>query len=110
LALTAFASLALATTPLAAAEPEAGIPFVSHGGIRDWKVADRTTLYIQARDRKWYKATVLSSCRDLNFATGIGFDAGSSGTFDRSAYILAEGQRCPVQSVVASPPPPKGVK
>ena len=110
-ALTAFAALALAGTPLAAAAPpETSIPFVNHHGILDWKVAGRTTLYIQGRGRKWYKATVLSSCRDLNFATRIGFEAGRSGRFDQSAYILTEGQRCPVQSVVESDPPPKTLK
>jgi hypothetical protein len=83
---------------------------VNHQGILDWKVGDATTLYIQARDRKWYRATVLSSCRNLDFATRIGFDTGRSNLFDQSSYLIVEGQRCPVQSVVASGPPPKSAR
>ena len=102
---------ALAAAGHAAPAPrEASIPFVNHHGILDWKVGDATTLYIQARDRNWYRATVLSSCRNLNFATRIGFDTGPSNLFDQSSYLLVEGQRCPVQSVVASGPPPKSAK
>jgi len=104
------ASAPSAAQPTAAAPIEASIPFVDHRGILDWKVGDRTTLYIQARDRKWYRVTVLSSCRNLDFAMRIGFDTGPSSQFDRSSYLLVEGQRCPVQSVVASGPPPKSAK
>ena len=99
-----------AAEPAATAPHEASIPFVDHHGILDWKVGDRTTLYIQARDRKWYRATVLSSCRNLDFATRIGFDTGPSSQFDRSSYVLAGDQRCPVQSVVPSGPPPKSAR
>lgn len=99
-----------ATEPAAAAPHEASIPFVDHHGILDWKVGDATMLYIQARDRTWYRATVLSSCRNLEFATRIGFDSGPSSQFDRSSYLLVEGQRCPVLSVVASGPPPKSAR
>jgi hypothetical protein len=99
-----------AADTLAPAPRETGIPFVNHHGILDWKVGDRTTLYIQGNDRKWYRATLLDSCRNLNFATRIGFDTGPSNMFDQSSYVLVEGQRCPVQSVVASGPPPKSAK
>jgi hypothetical protein len=107
--MAAAAALA-AANPAAAAPREASIPFVNHQGILDWKAGDATTLYIQARDRKWYRATVLSSCRNLDFATRIGFDTGRSNLFDQSSYLLVEGQRCPVQSVVASGPPPKSAR
>ena len=104
------ASAPSAAQPTAAAPREASIPFIDHHGILDWKVGDGTTLYIQARDRKWYRATVLSSCRNLDFATRIGFDTGPSSQFDRSSYLLVGDQRCPVQSVVASAPPPKSAR
>jgi hypothetical protein len=116
---SAFASIllvaALPGTPLSAkqsasAPPEASIPFVAHHGIWDWKVADSTTLYIQSRDRKWYRVTVFSSCRNLSFATKIGFDTGHYDAFDRTSSLIVEGQRCPVESVVASGPPPKTAK
>lgn len=114
IALTAAAAPALmaAAAPAAGPSPprEASIPFVDRQGIRDWAVGDAATLYIQARDRKWYRATVLGSCRNLAFATRIGFDPGPSNQFDRSSHLLVEGQSCPVQSVVASGPPPKSTK
>ena len=102
-------------TPLAAKQAaskptETSIPFVAHHGILDWKVADRTTLYIQSRDHKWYRATVFSSCRNLSFATKIGFDTGHYDAFDRTSSIIVEGQSCPIESVVASGPPPKTAK
>jgi hypothetical protein len=115
----AFASILLAAAlpaaPLvakheASRSPETSIPFVAHHGILDWKVADRTTLYIQSRDRKWYRATVFGDCRNLSFATQIGFDTGAYDAFDRTSTIIAEGQRCSVESVVASGPPPKTAK
>lgn len=112
--LTATASIVAGSALAADLAPpparEASIPFVDHRGILDWKVGDATTLYIQGRNRKWYRATVLSSCRNLTFATRIGFDTGPSNLFDQSSYLLVEGQRCPVQSVVASGPPPKSAK
>jgi len=92
------------------ASREASIPFINHQGILDWRAADPTTLYIQARDRKWYRATLLDSCRNLTFATRIGFDTGPSNLFDRFSYILVEGQHCPLQSLVESGPPPKSAK
>jgi len=110
-----FLAAALPAAPLAAKQaaprpPETSIPFVAHHGILDWKVADRTTLYIQSRDHKWYRATVFSSCRNLSFATKIGFDTGHYDAFDRTSSIIVEGQSCPIESVVASGPPPKTAK
>lgn len=99
----------IAAEPSAPPQHEAAIPFADQG-IRDWKVGDATTLYLQGRDRKWYRATVFSNCRNLGFATRIGFDVGPSGVFDRSSYILVEGQRCPLRSVVESGPPPKSAR
>lgn len=115
-ALPALASAWLIAVPLARATPpsapqEASIPFVNHGGIYDWKVADRTTVYIQARDRKWYKATVAGTCINLDFVTTrLGFDAGPSDTLDRFSYIVAGRERCPIESLVPSGPPPKKPK
>jgi hypothetical protein len=108
--LTAALPASLAAKQPTSRPPETSIPFVAHHGILDWKVADRTTLYIQSRDRKWYRATVFSNCRNLSFATKIGFDTGAYDAFDRTSTVIAEGQRCPVESVIASGPPPKTAK
>ena len=106
----AWPAASLAAKQAASGPPETSIPFVAHHGILDWEVADRTTLYIQSRDHKWYRATVFSSCRNLNSAIKIGFDTGAYDAFDQTSTIIAEGQRCPVESVVASGPPPKTAK
>lgn len=86
---------------------EASIPFVSFGSIRDWRAVDRDTLYIQDVHRNWYRAELLTSCHDLNFAHAIGFDARGTDRFDKFSSVVVRGQRCPVRSLVASAPPPK---
>lgn len=89
---------------------EASIPFANRGGIYDWKALDDSTLYIQARNRKWYRAQLVPRCNGLTFAIKIGFDTGLYPSFDRSSYVLVDGQRCPLQSLVESGPPPKKAK
>jgi len=46
----------------AAPAPEASIPFANHGGIYNWRVVNDRTVLIQSQSRRWYKATLLSSC------------------------------------------------
>lgn len=86
---------------------EMSIPFVSHGGIRDWRAIDHDTLYVQDAHRNWYRAELMSRCFDLPFAQAIGFDASGTDRFDRFSSVVVRGQRCPVKSFVASGPPPK---
>jgi len=112
--LLAFALLAAVATPAFAAPDaaprprEASIPFVRHGGIRDWEVVDNQTVYIQDRRRNWYVARLMAPCQNLNFATRIGFVSDSSDSFDRFSSILAEGRKCQVESLTAaSGPPPR---
>ena len=110
----ALAMLAALTAPAFSAKTEApkakevSIPFVRHGGIRDWEVVDRETVYIQDRGRRWYVAKLMGPCQNLNFATRIGFVSDSSDSFDRFSSILAEGRKCQVDSLTAaSGPPPR---
>ncbi len=107
---------ALAALPLAAAaaparapaQAQASIPFVNHGGIRDWRAGDADTLYVQDRGRTWYRAELMGPCLDLPFAQAIGFETRGVDRFDRFSTIQVRGQRCAVQSLVRSdPPPPK---
>ena len=84
---------------------EMSIPFVSHGGIRDWRAIDRDTLYVQDIHGYWYRAELMSSCFDLPFAEAIGFDASGTDRFDKFSSVIVRGQRCPVKSFVASGPP-----
>ena len=94
----------------AAAKPapqEARIAFANHGGIYTWQVLDTKTLLIQSQSRKWYKATLMSSCFDLPFAEALAFETNPDGSFDKFGAVTVRGQRCPLVSLVDSPPPPK---
>ena len=84
LALAAPAAYAEGPSPQAEAQQNAHIPFVNHGGIRDWRSNDKDTVYIQASNRDWYKATLMSPAFDLPYTTAIGFDTG------RKPCILGE--------------------
>lgn len=88
----------------------AEIPFVNHGGIRDWTAGDDDTLFVQAMSGKWYEVDLMSSCSGLPFATRVGFDTGPIDTFDRFSTVIVDGQRCPVQSVSLMASPPAGYK
>jgi hypothetical protein len=102
------AALALAAPPVHAeqaapqveAQQEARIPFVNHGGIRDWHAHDRDTLYIQGRNRAWYEATLMRPAYDLRFSTAIGFDTGPSDTLDKFSTVVIRGQRYAIKSLV----------
>jgi hypothetical protein len=90
----------------AAAAParEAQIPFADKS-IWNWQVVDDRTLLIQDRGRRWYKATLLGHCINLSFANDLGFESGSSGTFDKFSSIRVRGQRCPLTSLIATTAP-----
>jgi hypothetical protein len=85
---------------------EASIPFVNHGGIRDWRSGDRETLYVQGRDRQWFKATLMAPAHGLPFAWAIGFDTGPMDRLDRFSSVVVEGVRYPIQSLVKVDGPP----
>ncbi len=90
-----------------AAPKEASIPFANHGGIYNWGVVDNRTLLIQARNRKWYKATLFAPCSSLPFAQTIAFKTNPSGSFDKFSSIIVRRQRCSLTSLVEIPPPVK---
>jgi len=99
---------ALAKETTAAPVKEARIAFANHGGIRDWRVGDRDTLYVQDRMRRWYKSTLQGNPIDLRSAWTIGFDTRGTDTFDKFSTIQYDGRRYPVVSLVrieGAPPP-----
>ncbi len=109
----ALAALALAATPALAQAPaspaqpaEASIPFVNHGGIRDWRAQGDSTLYVQDQSGQWYRASLMGPAFDLPFAQAIGFEARGTDTFDRFASVVVHGQSYPVQSLVKVSGPP----
>jgi hypothetical protein len=92
------------------AASEARIPFANSGGIYNWRAMNDKTLLIQGQDRKWYKATLLSSCVDLPFAERLGFESNPDGSFDKFSAIQVGNQRCQVVSFVETAAPGKKSK
>jgi Family of unknown function (DUF6491) len=91
--------------------PEASIPFVHHGSIRDWQADARKGVWIQDQRRQWYYASFNAPCHGLDFALTIGFDAGTMGILDRFGYIVVpDNDRCPIKSLVRSENPPPAKK
>lgn len=106
LAVAALAATSAVGAAQAAPQPQASIPFVNHGGIRDWRAADRDTLYVQDSRRNWYRAELMGPCLDLPFAHAIGFETRGVDRFDKFSNVVVRGQRCAVQSLVRSEAPP----
>ena len=88
----------------------ASIPFVNHGGIQDWRAPNDTTLYVQARNNRWYVAKLRGDCIGLSYEDSIGFDAGATDTFDQFSSVIVRGQRCTVESLTPIGGPPPGTK
>jgi hypothetical protein len=85
--------------------PQAKIPFVNYGSIRDFDAVDDETVYLQANNRQWYRADLMGRCIGLEFANGIGVDARPSGTLDRFSTLIVDGQRCKISSLSPSESP-----
>jgi hypothetical protein len=94
------------TAAPAKAETQAQIPFANHGGIYDWRVVNDRTVLIQSQNRRWYKATLLSSCIELPFAETVGFESNADGSFDKFSSIKVRDQHCPLVSLVETAAPP----
>jgi hypothetical protein len=112
LALAATASLA---APLSAAAPrpappageEASIPFAHFGGVWSFEAPDDDLVYLQDRSRNWYRAQLYGPCWGLSWANGIGIDTRGSSEFDRYSFLIVGKERCAIQSLTRSGPPPK---
>jgi hypothetical protein len=90
---------------------EPSIPFADHGGIQDWRADGNSTLYLQGRNRQWFRADMASPCVDLPFSETIGFKTNPDGSFDRrSAVIMRGGRTCWVRSMTAVDGPPEKKK
>jgi hypothetical protein len=103
-------SAAPAPAPATAPPREAQINFANHGGIWNWEVVDSTTVLIEDRGRRWYKATLLVNCIDLPFEQKIGFESNADGSFDKFSAIQTRQLRCPLSSLVRTEAPAKKQK
>lgn len=90
-----------------AAAGETAIPFVRSNGILDWRAAGDEALYIRGNSGDWYFVRTMSPCTRLKTALTLGFVTSAGDQLDRYGAILAEGQRCQIESVVRSDPPPE---
>lgn len=89
----------------AAPGPQASIPFADHGGVRDFHAVSDREVYLQARNRQWYRADLIGPCFGLPYAFGIGIDARPTGTLERFGTIIVDGDRCKIASLTPSAPP-----
>lgn len=85
--------------------PQASIPFANHGNVRDFHAVSDDTVFLQTRNRQWYRADLIGPCMGLPYALGIGIDARPQGTLDRFGTILVDGQRCKIGSLTPSETP-----
>lgn len=92
-------------TDYASMGPQASIPFADTGNIRDFHAVNDDTVYLQARNRQWYRADLFGPCLGLPYALGIGVDARPTGTLDRFGTIVVEGQRCKIASLTPADSP-----
>ena len=101
--LLAFAATVAAATPA----PQASIPFFSTATSPDWRADGDKGLWLRANMPQWFYVTLNGPCSRLAAATTLGFHSSPNDEFDRFSTIVAEGELCPVQSVVKSDAPPK---
>jgi hypothetical protein len=103
--------LANAGSALAAEPPrdeQASIPFANHrDAIRTFEAPDDHLLYLQDRQRRWYRAEIGAGCFNLSSATAIGYDTRGGLGLDQFGAIIVEGQRCQIVSLTRSDGPPR---
>ena len=107
----------LATAAAGGATPrdsaaEVAIPFIGSMSNVEWKAASHDSLYLRGPKGDWYFIRTANRCTRLLTTLGIGFHTSALGQLDRHGAILAQGQRCPIASIVRSdgPPPRKARK
>jgi len=87
------------------------IAFPDQGGVRDWQAEDSDAVYLQDRQKNWFRAELISTAPDLPFVQYIGIDAGGSGRLDKFGAIYVDGRRYPFKSFEpVAGPPKKGKK
>ena len=86
---------------------ETAIPFISSTQVVEWRVRDESSLYVHGITNQWYLVATMGNCGRLRTANSLGFvTARGTDDLDRQGAILAEGQRCQIESVTRSEPPP----
>jgi hypothetical protein len=109
----AAASPAFSQAPAPAFDPnrQVGIPFANHRhAIRDFEAPSNDLLYLQDRQRRWYRAELAGACFDLKWAPAIGYDTRGGLSLDQGSQILVGRDRCTITSLTRSEGPPRKMK
>jgi hypothetical protein len=88
---------------------EVRIPFPRFR-LRDFRADSRDVVFLEDRNRNWYRAEVTGPCLDLPFAPTIGIDTRGSSSFDRFSTLVVGGERCQLVSLTRSEKPQKRTK
>jgi hypothetical protein len=111
IALLAAPAFAAPAAPQAERAPEVSIPFASHArSIRTFEATADDVLYLQDRERRWYRAEIGAGCFGLRFAQAIGYDTRGSLALNQFSRIVVGRDTCPILSLTRSDGPPKRVK
>jgi hypothetical protein len=97
-------SLAGAAPIAPPAGAETAIPRIR--GFLEWVDDGKQGVYIRGDTGKWYYARTREACPRLRPHVAIGFAGAVGNQLDRYGWIVVEGWRCQLASVVESGPPP----
>ena len=106
LALLIAGGCATAPAPSSELGEAAVIPFVKRDGILEWVAAAPEQVYLRGPSGDWFLVRTMGPCR-INSATTLGFETTGADQLDRHGAILAEGFRCPIESITRSEAPPE---
>jgi len=105
------AAPALAEQPAFDPDRQVSIPFANHrNAIRNFEAPSNDILYLQDRQRRWYRAELAGACFDLKWAQAIGYDTRGRLSLDQGSHILVGRDRCTITSLTRSEGPPRKVK
>jgi hypothetical protein len=95
---------ALAGAPAPPAGPETAIPRIR--GFLEWVDDGKQGIYIRGDTGTWYYARTREACPRLRPHVAIGFAGAVGNQLDRYGWLVVEGWRCQLTSVIESGPPP----
>lgn len=111
LAAMAAPAFAAPAAPEAPRGEEVSIPFANHvRSIRDFEAPSDDVLYLQDRQRRWYRAEVGAGCFGLRWAQAIGYDTRGRLSLDQFSRIIVGRDSCPIVSLTRSDGPPRKLK
>jgi len=102
----------LGPTPGPHSGERASIPFITYGGARTFQATPQGEgVYIQNSRRDWYYVSFFNRCHELPWAVRVGFKTfGGGSSLERGDTIIAGRERCRINDIVRSGPPPKKPK